>query len=649
MMLANRILLLVCILLTLGALLAAGCLAEPPDETEPATPAIGELTLYTEQNPPYNYEENGTLQGASIDLFELITERMGERVSREKVRLVPWSEGYEAALTGNHTMIFAIARLPARESLFKWAGPIYPYTTVLFSRPDSGIVLEDPADLQGYRIGVVAEDAAVQQLLEIGVNQSQLVPETNVSPLITQLQDGEIDLWAYSKSSGRFFSRQVTGNAYSFRIVYTFPDIPIYFGFSRDVPDATVRAFQQALDDLKTEKNAAGISTYDRVLGQHFPVVSLAQLQYLTEEWAPYNFEEDGMASGISVDILEAVFQDIGVNRSREDVRIVPLAEGFRKAQNGSTVLFSIVRSAEREPLYKWAGPFTKGSFVVFAPIRENIRIRTSEDLNQYRIGAVEGTIENTLLTNQGVTADRIVNGPTPMELLRMLEMGQIDLWATGDLAGRHQMLQTAADPNGYEIVYTLSTNDFYFVFSRDISDTAVLGFQQALDNVRNPRDAQGISAYERIMFKYLGVGCLQPSFSNEEVMELVNSTAVSIGQDAPATFRRIDAGDAPYRHPRNPDLYVFVYDTKETMVAHANNIQLVGLNLTGKTDVIGTPLHDLIQRGALENGTGWVEYVYMNPVQMGLYYKTVYYRLTTGSDGRSYIVCSGMYKGCGS
>jgi len=36
-----------------------------------------------------------------------------------------------------------------------------------------------------------------------------------------------------------------------------------------------------------------------------------------------------------------------------------------------------------------------------------------------------------------------------------------------------------------------------------------------------------------------------------------------------------------------------------------------------------------------------------VNPVQPNLYYKTTYYRLTTGSDGNAYIVCSGNFKRC--
>ncbi|HZD42679.1 MAG TPA: transporter substrate-binding domain-containing protein, partial [Methanomicrobiales archaeon] len=409
-----------------------------------------------------------------------MTAKMGQKVPRDQVHLVPWTEGYQAVLTQKNTVIFTTARLPEREDSFKWVGPIFPNTNVLFARPDSGITVESANDLKGYKIGVVTDDYAGQQLLDLGVNQSQLVQATTVSTLIDQLENGEIDLMAYSKASGRFFTYMETGNAFKYRIVYTLPTVEGYYAFNKDVPDATVQAFQQALDDLKAEKNASGLSTYEKILGQNVPVVGLSQLQYLTEEWAPYNYEENGTATGISVDILEAIWQDIGVNRTPADIRIVPLSEGFQEVQNGSSVLFSIVKTPQREPLYQWVGPFTQANFVVFAPMDRNITINSAADLNNYRIGVVTGSIENTLLTDQGVNASRIVNGATPEDLLRMLEEGRIDLWATGDLAGRHQMLQAAADPNAYEIVYTLGTDDLYYIFSKDIPKVLVDSFSQS-------------------------------------------------------------------------------------------------------------------------------------------------------------------------
>ena len=627
-------------------LLSTGCLAE--NEKAPAGVDTASLTYYTEQAPPYNYRENGTLKGISVDLLGEITARMGKRVSPDQVHLVPWSEGYQAALTGNNTVLFTTFRLPERETSFKWVGPITTDRHVLFAARDQAIAINGPGDLKGYRIGVVADDAAILQLLEAGVDRHQLVTDTSVPVLINKLAGGEIDLFCYPEMVGRYFVQEATGSPDTFRVVYTMEEVEGYYAFSRDVPDVTVQAFQRALDALKAERDARGISTYERILGRYNPSVGLAQLQYLTEEWAPFNYLENGTPAGIGVEMLDAVFRNLGVNRSRSDIRIVPLSDAFHQAQgNTGTVVFSIVRTPEREPLYQWAGPFTKSSFVVFAPVRRNITIASPADLNRYRIGAVKDSIENTLLTGRGVEVSHIVNDMLPEDLLRKLEGGEIDLWATGDLTGRYEMQKAGVNPDAYEIVYTLSENDFYFIFSRDVPETLVSAFQQALGTVRKQRDPQGITEYERIMYRYLGVSCARKTISDKAVRDLVATTARDIEKNAPETIRHINAGEAPYRDPVNPALYVFVLDTNVTVVAHADNIQVVGFNQRGKTDVTGKPFRDEIVEGALAHGTGWEDYVYSNPVEAGVYRKTAYYQLVRGSDGNSYVVSSGTYKGC--
>jgi polar amino acid transport system substrate-binding protein len=628
----------------IGALLlTAGCLSK--DEQAPSDLT---LTYYTEQLPPFNYQENGTLKGISVDLLEAVTEKLGAKVDREEVHLVSWAEGYQAARTQPGTVLFSTARTPEREQSFKWAGPIYTDREVLFAKRDRVITLQSPEDLKGYQIGVTGGDIAIQQLLDIGVSQNQLVPESNVTALITKLESGEIDLWACPEASGRYFAEQVTGSYYSYAVVYHLETEDVYYAFSKDVPDSTVQSFQEALDAVKEEQDAAGISRYDRILGRYIPAIGLAQLTYLTDELAPYNYQEGGIVTGISVEILEAVFRDIGVNRTGADVRVVPWTEGFQAARNDTgTVLFSVARTPEREQYFKWAGPFTSARSVLFAPMTRNITIAAPEDLNRYRIGTVQDSVENDLLIEQGVNASHLVPGQTPEDLLRMLEEGQIDLWALGELPARHQMLTTAADPNAYEIVYTLSENDLYYVFSRDVPDTLVSAFQYSLDTVRDQMDMYGISEYERIIYRYLGVGCTRQPFTDEAVIALVDTTAAALEQNAPDTLRRINAGEAPYSDPTNPGLYVFVYTTDMTIVAHADNILLVGGTYKEKKDVAGKPYNEEIYEGALKNGTGWVEYVYMHPVQPNLYYKTTYYRLTRGSDGIQYIVCSGNYKRC--
>lgn len=255
--------------MAMALVLSAGCVSEQPSgAVPPATDAEG-LTFYTEQFPPYNYLENGTLEGLSVDLLLAVAEKTGKKVTREEVHLVPWTEGYQAALSRNNTVLFSTGRLPERENSFKWAGPIHTYSTVLFARPDRHISITGPEDLKTYRIGVIKDAVGVKQLIGKGVNESQLVTGTNASVLIAELQKGEIDLWAYPEPTGRYLAGQQTGDPYAFDVVYTLPPLELWYAFSRDVPDSVVLSFQQALDGLRTEKDASGTTAYERIAARY--------------------------------------------------------------------------------------------------------------------------------------------------------------------------------------------------------------------------------------------------------------------------------------------------------------------------------------------------------------------------------------------
>ncbi len=469
--------------------------ADMQSEPLPSNDSPYNLVFYTEPLPPYNYEENGTIKGLSIDLLTAIIQKSGYVVPADHIQIVPWETALENALTQNNSVVFSTGRTPEREGLFQWVGPISIERDVLFAHPKANLSIEKPADLKEFRIGVTPGHAGTEMLLNAGVNKEQIVTEANISKLIRMLESGEIDLWCYPELTGRYYAEQVTGNYYAFNVVYPLEEMGIYYAFHRDVSNATVHAFQQALDELKTDKDETGVSEYERILGRYNPATGLSHLTYLTEEWAPYNYEKDGVPAGISIDILEKVFESLHVNKTREDVHFVPLSEGFKKMQTEiGTVLFSIVRSPEREALYQWAGPFTKGRFVLYASSSRNITLSSTEDLNNYTIGTVQGTIENTLLTNIGVLSNHITSGLHPHDLIRMLEEGTVDIWATGDSTGRYEMVKNGINPDKYEIVYTLQEDDFYFIFTRDVPESLIQSFNQTLMMVVNEKEKAGVS-----------------------------------------------------------------------------------------------------------------------------------------------------------
>ena len=100
----------------------------------------------------------------------------------------------------------------------------------------------------------------------------------------------------------------------------------------------------------------------------------------------------------------------------------------------------------------------------------------------------------------------------------------------------------------------------------------------------------------------------------------------------------------------RKRALYVFVYDKNIVVLAHPYRHELIGQCLKGKPDDEGRMFRDEIVNKALTKGSGWTEYVYQLPPEVGgkvdqiTYRKYSYGKLFTHGN-KKYIVCSGTYE----
>ena len=87
-------------------------------------------------------------------------------------------------------------------------------------------------------------------------------------------------------------------------------------------------------------------------------------------------------------------------------------------------------------------------------------------------------------------------------------------------------------------------------------------------------------------------------------------------------------------------ELYVFAYDLQGVMVAHPKNPALIGKNLIDVPDSDGKLFRREIVEIAKSKGSGWVDYLYLNPETNELEHKTTYL-LKVGDI----ILCCGAYK----
>ncbi|AZE20823.1 MULTISPECIES: substrate-binding periplasmic protein [Pseudomonas] len=236
---------LLLVLASASVLFAAGARAAQTPDTS--------LVLLTENFPPYNMARNGknfaqgeNINGIAVDIVREMFKRAG--INYSLTLRFPWERIYKLALEQPGYGVFVTARLPDREPLFKWVGPIGPDDWILLARDDSKIALQSLEQARKYRIGAYKGDAIAETLAKQGLKpQVVLKDQDNARKLV----GGQIDLWATGDPAGRYLARQegVTG----LKTVLRFHSTQLYLALNKEVPDETVARLQAALDQLREE------------------------------------------------------------------------------------------------------------------------------------------------------------------------------------------------------------------------------------------------------------------------------------------------------------------------------------------------------------------------------------------------------------
>ena len=214
---------------------------------------------------------------------------------------------------------------------------------------------------------------------------------------------------------------------------------------------------------------------------------SPTSLKYLTEDYPPYNFQEEGELKGVAVELLQEIWKEMGV--PEQNIKLVPWARGYTVLQNKkNTVLFSTTRSKEREYLFKWVGPIKSNIIGLVAKKSKGIKIVSENDILKYKIGTVRADVSESLLEGFGYKVESKHRATQYLHSIKMLNSNRVDLIANSFDVIMHIIKDQGLNPNDYESVWTLSDASEYYAFHVDTPDGLITDFQKALDKLEGTR-----------------------------------------------------------------------------------------------------------------------------------------------------------------
>lgn len=215
-----------------------------------SAPSDSGLRIMTEEFYPFNFpDENGHLTGQSTDAVIGILGRMNQKAD---IEIIPWSEGYNIALSEHDAVLYSTTRTPEREELFKWVGPIGSYDYMLYAKNGSGIVINSlEAAKKAGSIAVVKDDARHQFLENNGFDN--LIVCENYGECLRLLIYGDADMWLGTSVDAERIALEEGYDPLSLEAIYPVRTVELYIAFNPAVSDDVIERWQDALDSMKRD------------------------------------------------------------------------------------------------------------------------------------------------------------------------------------------------------------------------------------------------------------------------------------------------------------------------------------------------------------------------------------------------------------
>lgn len=218
-----------------------------------------DVVLYTEDFPPFNYLTGTGLKGVGADVVRALSRQLGLEFHP---RILPWKRVIQEVRSHPLSAAFSMVRTPERETEYKWVGPIATVHSWLYQRADSKLDIKTLDDARKVTaIGVQAGGAAERSLRAMGF--------TNLSPLFTPgnalrlLIAKRIDLWESADVVMTYQSQQFGIRPSRIKPVVNLGQYDLYLAFSKEIPDAAIRPWRDALAELRAD------GTLDRIQRQY--------------------------------------------------------------------------------------------------------------------------------------------------------------------------------------------------------------------------------------------------------------------------------------------------------------------------------------------------------------------------------------------
>lgn len=206
------------------------------------------ITVVTENLAPFNYINNGQVNGICTVKVKQVMESLG--FADTKIRVLPWARAYNMAIHDENVLIYSMLRTAEREEFFQWVAKLADIRVVVFRLKNrTDIKIENLEDMRNYSMAAFVDSAAhhyfqvkkFKDISVVGVYES----------MIHLLVNGRVDIIP-AMETGFMATAEKFGFVDQIELIYNIKDLekPLYAAFGNKTSPELVKKFQNAFKEL---------------------------------------------------------------------------------------------------------------------------------------------------------------------------------------------------------------------------------------------------------------------------------------------------------------------------------------------------------------------------------------------------------------
>lgn len=206
--------------------------------------------VYTEQNPPFNYQESEHVSGSSTVLLKRLFQKTGHHIESQKIWLLPWVQAYQTVLHVNNSVLYSAVRTPDREALFQWVGPIGKMALGVVAKKKSHIRVASALELQRYHIATIPGTASEKNLIALGLREDVLDRFGTVSSQVKKLAQDRVDALAYNVDAMFRLLSEMGYDPNEYEVIYMLKESDLYFAFNKQTDPHIITTLNESLKTM---------------------------------------------------------------------------------------------------------------------------------------------------------------------------------------------------------------------------------------------------------------------------------------------------------------------------------------------------------------------------------------------------------------